>query len=391
MKKLGLFILLILSLQLSFGQQKLSDRAIVNVITCGPGSQLFTSFGHSAFHIYDPVHQISTVYNFGTFDFDAPNFYLNFAKGKLTYFLSKGSMSRFLQAYNYEQRWVESQELNLNPSQVQAMYYFLENNALEENRYYAYDFFFDNCSTRIEDVVKEVLKTDVQFNNSHINTEKSHRDLIADYTKNAKWGKFGIDLALGSVIDDKATKDEYKFLPDYILAAFNNAEIFTTGTRVPLVKNQRTLLKPTPKPKSAFSITNSPFIVILLVSLILAFFTYRNWKKKSRSRILDFLVFVVTGLVGVVVLLLWFATDHTATYQNYNFLWAFAPNLLVAFYIIKKEVPNWLRSYYKLLIVLLMLMLLFWLFSIQVYNIALLPLIIVLVLRYWVLLRVGEV
>ena len=376
-------VLLLLSCFQIKAQQQLSSKATVSVVTCGPGSELYSTFGHSAFRIYDASLGVDKIYNYGTFDFNAPNFYLNFAKGQLTYQLSTSSFSRFLRAYQYENRWVKTQELNLTSTQVQATFNFLENNATPENKDYQYDFFYDNCSTKIEDVLKTILKDKIVFSNTHITSNKTHRDLIADYTVHQKWSKFGIDLALGSVIDDKATKDDYKFLPDYIFEAFNNATIKTESGIQPIVKNEQTVLTVNKNLlKRNNSIVSTPFFVLLLISLLIIYITFKN-KSSKRTKWLDFLIFFSTGIIGVVVLLLWFATSHTATYKNLNFLWAFAPNLAIAFFTLKRKLPNWVKHYNYLLIILLTLTFIVWIAKIQVFNLAILPLILALTYRYW--------
>ena len=375
------FILFLFSTQLS-AQLNVSKKASISVITCGPGTELYSTFGHSALRVYDPINGLDKIYNYGTFNFNAPNFYMNFAKGKLTYELSTSSFSWFLRIYQYENRWVKSQVLNLNQTDVQKVFDFLENNAKLENKAYQYDFFYDNCSTKIEEVITTVLGDKVSFSNSHITISKSHRDLIDDYTKNQKWGKFGIDLALGSVIDDNATKDDYKFLPDYIYEAFNNAKI---GSDKPLVKSNITFLKEKTT-EQAFSLI-TPFIVFLILSFIIIAITFINYKFNTRSKWLDFTLYFITGFIGVIVLLLWFATSHTATYQNFNFLWAFAPNLIVAFYLLKSKLPKWTFYYNLILLVLIGLMGLLWLIQFQVFNIAILPIIIALTLRYLFLIK----
>jgi len=386
MNKLFLFfgLLLFNSFHIE-AQQQLSSKATVSVVTCGPGSELYSTFGHSAFRIHDASLGIDKIYNYGTFDFNAPNFYLNFAKGQLTYQLSTSSFSRFLRAYQYENRWVKTQELNLTSTEVQATFNFLENNATPKNRDYQYDFFYDNCSTKIEDIIKHILNDKVVFSNSHITSNKTHRDLIADYTVQQKWSKFGIDLALGSVIDDKATKDDYKFLPDYVFKAFNNATIKTENGIQPIVKNERTILTVNKNLlKSKNSIVSTPFFVLLFISLLLIFITFKN-KTSKRTKWLDFSIFFSTGIIGIVVVLLWFATSHTATYKNLNFLWAFAPNLLVSFYMFKLKLPNWVKQYNYLLMFLLVLTVIVWIVKIQVFNLAILPLILALGFRYWYL------
>lgn len=384
MKKQLYFIVLFLScFQLT--AQQLSSKATISVVTCGPGNELYSTFGHSAFRVYDPTLGLDKIYNYGTFDFNAPNFYLNFVKGKLTYQLSTSSFNRFLSIYNYENRWVKTQVLDLENDQAQAVFDFLENNAKPENKSYQYDFFYDNCSTKIEDVIKIVLKDSVQFNNSHITTSKTHRDLIADYTKNQKWSKFGIDLALGSVIDRKATKDDYKFLPDYIYEAFDNATITTQNSTKAFVKKRITILKERKLEESFFILI--PFTTFLCLALMMLFITYKNFKSNKRSKWLDFTLYFSTGLVGIVVLLLWFATSHTATYKNFNFLWAFAPNLVVAFFLLKSKLPKWLRYYNWFLLILLAVMVILWLLKIQVFNMALLPFAVALAVRYCYLIK----
>ena len=338
-KKIFYFFILLFSGFQLIAQQRLTPEATVSVVTCGPGAELYSAFGHSAFRVHDPILKLDKIYNYGTFDFNKPNFYLNFLKGNLIYQLSTTRFGYFLQEFNYENRWVKTQELDLDATDVQAVYNFLENNAKPENSSYRYDFFYDNCSTKIEEVIKLVLKDKVSFSNNHITSHKSHRDLIVDYTaKKFKWAKFGIDLALGSVIDDEATPEEYKFLPDYIYLGFNNATINFDGNIKPLVKTDYEVLieRENPQPFSLLQ----PFIVFLVISLFFIFKTYQNYKSDKRTKWVDFSLYFITGLIGVVVLLLWFATSHTATYKNFNFLWAFAPNLVVAFFMFRSILPK---------------------------------------------------
>ncbi|NLP58143.1 DUF4105 domain-containing protein [Lutibacter sp. B1] len=380
-KSIYIFILFLFTYFQTFAQHNLSNRASISVITCGPGEELYSAFGHSAFRVYDPLLGLDKIYNYGTFDFDAPNFYMNFAKGKLTYQLSTTSFDRFLYAYKYENRWVKAQVLNLTNVDVQAVFNYLERNALPQNRSYQYDFFYNNCATKIEDVIKTVLKNRVSFTNDHIKTTKSHRELIADYTdQHFKWGKFGIDLALGSVIDDEATKDDYKFLPDYIFEAFNNATITKGIHNEALVKNEGFILK-TPKQVLDFSFLQ-PIIVFSIILLLIFFITYKNYKKNKRTKWLDFSLYFITGIIGVTVLLLWFASSHTATYKNFNFLWAFAPNLVISFYMFKNKLPSFITNYNKFLLILILVLLIIWVLKIQVFNIALIPILLALAVRY---------
>jgi len=187
-------------------------------------------------------------------------------------------------------------------------------------------------------------------------------------------------LALGSVIDKKATAAEYKFLPDYIYLGFENATINVDGENIPLVKATNKVLNERASPQP-FSILQ-PFIVFLVISLFFIWITYQNYTTNKRSKWVDFSLYFITGAIGVVVLLLWFATSHTATYKNLNFLWAFAPNLVVAFFIFKETLPKWLTYYNKLLLVLLVIQAILWVLKIQVFNLAVIPIITMLFARY---------
>ncbi|HLV53398.1 MAG TPA: DUF4105 domain-containing protein, partial [Cryomorphaceae bacterium] len=129
--------------------QLLSDRAQVSLLTCGPGQDLYATFGHSALQIHDPVTGLDRVYNYGTFDFDTEGFYVKFTRGKLNYILSVTTFDQFIWEYEYTGRSVFRQVLDLSPAQKEDLFAFLEQNALPENREYKYDFFYDNCSTRI--------------------------------------------------------------------------------------------------------------------------------------------------------------------------------------------------------------------------------------------------
>jgi hypothetical protein len=144
---------------LSYSQEiQLSPEAEISVITCGPGeSELYATFGHSAFRIKDLPNKIDRVYNYGTFNFNTPNFYIKFARGKLLYDLRAYNFGTFLQSYQREKRWVKGQVLDLKHDEIQRVYNFLENNAKPENRSYKYDFFYDNCSTKLYDVLEQVL------------------------------------------------------------------------------------------------------------------------------------------------------------------------------------------------------------------------------------------
>ncbi|MEP3837185.1 MAG: DUF4105 domain-containing protein [Algibacter sp.] len=379
-KKTILFIAFFLSVQVAVSQPTvLSNQAEISVLTVGPGASLNDAFGHSGFRIKDLNNRIDVVYGYGEYDFDAPNFYLKFAQGKLNYLISKTAFTRFYHIYSYHNRSIKEQVLNLTHAEKQKLYDYLLNNYKIENRRYLYEFFYDNCATKIKDVTNIATNNSITFSPPKDFEEATFRTLIYGNVNKNSWGSFGIDLALGSVIDRKATTEDHMFLPKNIYKFFENA---TVGiAKKPLVKKSGVLYAPKEniQPNTFFT---SPLFILGLISIIILYITYKDVKNHKRSKWLDVTLFAITGLLGVLILLLWFATDHTGTHQNYNLLWAFALNILVIGQLFKPQAKDWFVKYIKLLIILLCLLTLHWFIGVQVFAIGLIPLLIALFVRY---------
>lgn len=380
MKKTVLLLFAILGITITVAQNnQLSNKAKISVLTIGPGISLNDAFGHSAFRINDPVKGLDLVFNYGVYDFEAPNFYLKFAQGKLNYLLGLNYYEDFYHAYITQNRSIQEQILNLSEAEKQKLYDYLLNNYKPENRGYLYDFFFDNCATKIKDVTQIALNNDVEFNVPKNFKPETFRSLIYKNVNKNTWGSLGIDLALGSVIDQKATPEDYMFLPENIHTFFKQATINPDNRA--LVKTEKTLFSKIEKPIT-HSFFTSPLFIFGLIGLFIIYKTYSDFKKQTRTKWLDVALFVFTGLIGIGLLLLWFATDHKATHQNYNLLWAFALNLFVVGQLLKTKPSNWFVKYLKLLIILLCLLTLHWLIGVQVFAVGLIPWLIALFIRY---------
>lgn len=357
MRSLFCSIMLVLITSIVAGQSfSLSKDSQISVLTCGTGDELYSSFGHSAFRVQDPIRGIDVVYNYGTFDFDTPNFYLKFARGKLLYSLSRQRFENFLYTYQLENRWVKEQILDLGAEEKNKIFQFLENNYLPQNRDYKYDFLNENCSTKIPEVLKNVLGEDLIFRADHLQDALSFRQLIQGYLHWNSWASLGIDLALGAVIDREAAPEEHMFLPYYVLYQINN----TSYKENPILNRQRTILD-LENGKSVTFFTTSPLFWLLILLFFTLTITFIDYKNDTRSRWLDFGLFLASGLVGVFMIFLWFFTDHTATVSNYNVLWAFPPNAVIAFYLKRKgRLESWIPKYIQVLIALIGLLLVLW-------------------------------
>src|ERR1041385_449800 len=193
-------IALVLLVQAAIAQPKventpqLSPQAEISIITLGPWQgELYSAFGHSAIRVYDPKYPFDAFYNYGVFSFNQPNFYLNFARGHLNYKLDVDPYAPWRDYYISYNRFVHEQILNLNAEQKQKVFDYLYWNSMPENQYYLYDYFYNNCATKLRDVIKITLKDQVQFDSTFIKTDYTIRQLTDLYLKHQPWGDLGID------------------------------------------------------------------------------------------------------------------------------------------------------------------------------------------------------
>lgn len=295
----------------------LSEEAQVILFTCQPGQELYAGFGHSALWVGDQENRIDRLYNYGTFDFDTPNFYLKFTRGRLDYQLSVTTLGRFLAEYDYRKIGVSGQTLNLNQDEKQRLFEFLETNYLPENRNYRYDFFWDNCATRIRDAIVTIADGKVEF--SLTDQHVSFRQLLFPYLKQAPWTKLGINFILGLPADQTASTFDYMYLPEYMQQGFDQAIILKDGTKRPLVSERREFLP------MRLSFSRNPLldpeVVFSVVALVLFLVTLVEFRQKKYFRWLDKLLMSIGLTAGVFLFLMWVATDHRATQYNLNCLW----------------------------------------------------------------------
>lgn len=377
-----LLLLCLFSFQISVSQM-LSPNAEISVLTIGPGTSLNDAFGHNGFRIKDNVQGVDVVYDYGRFPFNEPGFYLNFARGKLSYSIGKDTFNDIINFYTWQNRTIKEQNLNLSATEKQELYTFLLNNYKPENRAYLYDFFYDNCATKIRDVANSTLNNGISFQKPDDYQAQTFRTLIQNNLNKNSWGSLGIDIALGSVIDREASPEEQMFLPENIHRFFSKA---TLQNGEALVSNSVTLY--TEKEKNTTSnLWTSPLTIMSLLALGILWLTYTDHKKNKRTKWLDITLFTITGLIGVFLLLLWFATDHSATAHNYNLLWAFALNAFVIGQLSRKQPKPWFSKYLKFLIIMLCLLVFHWLVGVQVFAVTLIPLLIALTIRYMYLIK----
>ncbi|MFD2101094.1 DUF4105 domain-containing protein [Flagellimonas iocasae] len=386
MRQRFLLLLLLVALRAFPQAPQLSEKSQISLLTCAAGDELYYAFGHSAFRVQDPVLGIDVVYNYGTFDFNQPNFYLNFVKGRMIYSLSRRSFDHFLFEYELEKRWVKEQIFDLTLEERNQLLAFFEENYLPQNRDYLYDPLLNNCSSISGTILKEQYGDAIVFDGSYLEKQYTFRQLVRQFLEVNSWSMFGIDLAFGSRVDRTATVQEHMFLPYYAMTQIQH----TTKDGKPLLKRERTILNYAEHTKQSF-FPLTPLFWFTLLLVFTGIVTYFDFTHKVKSRWLDFSLFLITGLIGIFLLFLWFATDHTSTPNNFNILWAFPLNAIVAFILVfEDKLPDWSSKYMYGMLGLMGLMLILWVLHVQIFSPVLIPLLLTLAIRYAYLIRYSK-
>jgi len=322
----------------------LSSESHVSLITILPGDPVYTFAGHSAFRVHDPIRGIDRLYNYGTFNFNDPLFIPKFTYGYLRYFLSVTRYPPTVRTYQQEGRPVISQRLNLTQSQRSRLYAFLEQNARPENRYYQYNFFYDNCSTRLRDALKQTLGPQIDFSDAPA-PDKSFRRLLDPYVASRPLLDLGFDLGLGLPADRIATASQGMFLPDYLMRAFDKASVSIRGETHPLVTRTDTV-----QWVPGYDATEATFDwpVLASVFFLLLVLTWTGWQAMTNRTPTgrgDAVLFSILGFAGLVICYLWFVATYAVTDNNLNLLWAWPTHLFAAAMLVKRPNSDRLRIY----------------------------------------------
>jgi len=367
------------------GAQQLNYSDIrISLLTADPGEDIYAVFGHSAIRVKIESFDYDIVYNYGTFTYNEPFFYAKFARGYMRYFLGVTTYDRFMSSYMYENRGMREQVFELDSAQTMAMVQFLENNYQPENRYYMYHFFLDNCATRIRDLVMEIFKI-TSFPETH--ETPTYRNLIHRYLRLHPWGRFGIDIALGLPTDQKTGVFEQMFLPDYLHDVF--AKPLPNGRSI--VKETTVVFSPDPTRPPAQQPPGliTPMLVCCFILALALFFSFYAKVSHKAVQIFDFTLFFVVGLVGFLVIFLWFFTEHTFTQNNLNIIWALPTHVVIAFYLLLKRHNDFTRKYLLATAVIALLLLVCWFFLPQPLSTALIPLVLAVAVRAFLVYRAG--
>ena len=389
MKQFLLIVCILLSFsRLDAQQVTVGDSAVVSLITCSPGEEVYSKFGHTAIRVKDKINNVDVVFNYGIFSFETEHFYYKFIKGETDYQLGIYDTNFFLPEYAERNSMVWEQVLNLTSAEKKNLVATLLENYEPQNRIYRYNFVFDNCSTRPRDKITSSVDGYIRYHQTSEPT--TFRRWVGDYVGTDTWLKFGIDLIFGIDADAVASQKESQFLPEVLMSDFQEAEIVTLdGKSRKLVEKSATVLvdkKHVETTTSIFDFLLKPLAVSLFLLILGVLITLLDIKYKKHNKIFDSILLFITGIAGVIAFYLMVFSTHPLVASNLNILWINPLNMIVAFLI-------WIKPLRKILFVcgilnlgLLAATLITFSLSIQSFNLAAFPIIVLLMLRssHWV-------
>lgn len=295
----------------------------VSILTCGPGKDIYTLFGHTAIRVTIPQHFIDNVYNYGLFDFSKENFELRFALGQTDYQLGRIPYEYFIKEYRDAKRDVWEQELNLTLGEKVQLIVNLDDNLLPENIIYRYNFFYNNCATKPLEQVSRVVQN-LRLPANLTGAPKTFREVINRYSAHSPWDKFGMNFCIGSKGDKKIGIKELTFAPIELMKILDKTVI---NDSIKLTQPIQQVLEFEHEDTDNATLFN-PIVVFSLLLLIVLLYSRYQYKTDKRGIIVDAFIFTSFGIAGLILAFLVCFSVHPAISPNY-LLFVFHPLHLI--------------------------------------------------------------
>ncbi|MEQ3145836.1 Lnb N-terminal periplasmic domain-containing protein [Phocaeicola coprocola] len=296
-------------------QSQSTDSIRFSLLTCAPGTEIYSLFGHTAIRYENYTRRIDVVFNYGMFSFNTPNFIFRFVAGETDYQLGITPYSYFEAEYAMRGSSVYQQVLNLTQSEKERLLTILENNYLPENRIYRYNYFYDNCTTRARDKIEECIEGKVVYPDSL--SGKSYRSIVHEFTAGSLWDEFGIDLCLGAEADKEINKRQQMFSPFYMKYYASNAYIVDAGgTRRPLILDETKIVDVEPEEVQPGFIL-SPLMCGALFLALCVVMAWGQWKTQRIWWGWDIVLYGLQGLAGCIIAFLFFFSVHPTVGSNW--------------------------------------------------------------------------
>ena len=367
-KRLWLVCIWLIAFHALHAQQ---DSIRFSLLTCAPGTEIYSLFGHTALRCQNFTRKLDVVFNYGMFSFNTSHFVYRFVKGETDYQLGVVPYLYFEEEYAERGSTVYQQVLNLNVDEKTRLFRLLEENYLPENRVYRYNYFYDNCTTRARDQIEKCIEGKVVYPDSF--PGRTFRSIVHEFTSNSPWDELGIDLCLGSEADVSLDKRDQMFSPFYMKAYASNAYIVgIDGKKRPLVLEEQKIVDVAPMPSESFLC--SPLcaaVLLLLISVLVGW-----WQVRSR-RIYwgwELFMFGSQGLAGCIIAFLFFFSVHPTVNSNWMLVLFNPIPLFYLPFLIYRSIKHQKDPYHVVNIAYLTLFILIMPFCSQEFNLTVLPL-----------------
>ena len=315
------------------------DTLKVYLVTFGPGEEIFEKFAHNAIWIHDPSSPEKyrdVAFNYGLFNFGG-DFVYRFARGDMRYWMGGYGALEMIQLYQDDNRNIGSQELNLNPRQAQQLSDFLWDNAAVANRYYAYNYYTDNCSTRVRDALDRVLQGQIKRQTQDVITTHSYRFHTLRIISSNPVLYVCLQMLLGEPADRPISRWDEMFLPIAMQNHLRDVKVMDeAGNWVPLVGSERTIFCGTRLPVAALPPPWGKYFTLAGILTALALFLLHAASQRSRWARRAMLLLAMAwsfliGFGGSFLALATLLTTHWPIYYNQNLLQFFPPAILTVF------------------------------------------------------------
>ena len=353
MRALRLFLLLLVLRATSANAQQAApanepgSELKIYLMTIGPGDAVWERFGHNGIVVADTRTGFAAMYDWGRFSFDQPGYVPRLMTGMMMYWMDGADAQATIDYYSKYNRTVQMQELNLTPAQRTEMARFLQWNAQEQNKFYLYDYFRDNCSTRVRDAIDRVIGGRIASTLKPIQTKETYRS----HTRRLNYFDIptytGLQLAMGNPIDHPLTAWEEAFLPEELMKWVRQVKVRdAAGREVPLVAHEVTVYQ-AQRPALAEHAPNRTVWYLVVGLLIAGLLLLLGWKRPwTGARKIGLLIAVglwsiVGGFFGLLITLLWAFTNHSVTYYNENIVQVSVVQLVFAIFAIGAIARGW--------------------------------------------------
>lgn len=325
------------------------DSVDISLLTCSPGNEIWSLYGHTAIRFEDRLHHIDYSINYGMFDLRQKNFVVRFVFGLTDYQMGIEDYDRFLADYGNDGRGVVQQKLNLSRQEKLDIAKAIQDNYDPALRTYRYNYFYDNCTTRARDIIVKHLSGKVRYMVDP-SVESSYRQMIHQWNHDHRWMAFGCDLLLGVGADRKTTFAQQQFIPDTLRKDFDKAIVVEpNGHAHRLVAQTEQTLKPMPEPyDNGFWTAVSPTVIFTLLFVLTLCLSVVEYRREKTFWLYDTILLTLTGLAGMVLFAMIFS-QHPTVRLNLQILILNPLSIILAFPVSRKAFKGEVHFYWNML------------------------------------------